>query len=85
MVYHLNEFNTLINYAKRVFIYYSWRVGFVHKNTTGDNSKKTLFLSYIIFTKPLTEQHGTRLILISMGIILKMILDPHLPNRSNRE
>ncbi|KAJ8766209.1 hypothetical protein K2173_021726 [Erythroxylum novogranatense] len=33
----------------------------------------TLFLSYLIFTKPLTEQHGTGLILIAMGIILKMI------------
>ncbi|XP_071696507.1 UDP-galactose/UDP-glucose transporter 4-like isoform X2 [Rutidosis leptorrhynchoides] len=33
----------------------------------------TLLLSYLIFTKPLTEQHGTGLILISMGIILKMI------------
>ena len=27
----------------------------------------------MIFTKPLTEQHGTGLILISMGIILKML------------
>lgn len=33
----------------------------------------TLLLSYLIFTKPLTEQHGTGLILISMGIVLKMI------------
>ncbi|XP_063943855.1 UDP-galactose/UDP-glucose transporter 4 isoform X2 [Daucus carota subsp. sativus] len=33
----------------------------------------TLLLSYMIFTKPLTEQHGTGLILISMGIILKML------------
>ncbi|KAG6475379.1 UDP-galactose/UDP-glucose transporter 4-like [Zingiber officinale] len=33
----------------------------------------TLLLSYIIFTKPLTEQHATGLLLISMGIILKLI------------
>ncbi|XP_010934424.1 UDP-galactose/UDP-glucose transporter 4 [Elaeis guineensis] len=33
----------------------------------------TLLLSYLIFTKPLTEQHGTGLILISMGIILKLL------------
>lgn len=33
----------------------------------------TLLLSYLIFTKPLTEQHGTGLILIAMGIVLKMI------------
>lgn len=33
----------------------------------------TLLLSYLIFTKPLTEQHGTGLILIAMGIVIKMI------------
>lgn len=33
----------------------------------------TLLLSYIIFTKPLTEEHGTGLLLIALGIILKMV------------
>ncbi|CAM8878065.1 unnamed protein product [Rhodiola kirilowii] len=33
----------------------------------------TLLLSYIIFTKPLTEQHGTGLLLIAMGITLRML------------
>uniref|UniRef100_A0A7N0TX71 UDP-galactose/UDP-glucose transporter 2-like n=2 Tax=Kalanchoe fedtschenkoi TaxID=63787 RepID=A0A7N0TX71_KALFE len=33
----------------------------------------TLLLSYILFTKPLTEQHGTGLLLIAMGITLKML------------
>ncbi|KAB1217171.1 UDP-galactose/UDP-glucose transporter 4 [Morella rubra] len=33
----------------------------------------TLLLSYMIFTKPLTEQHATGLLLIAMGIILKML------------
>ncbi|CAM9002399.1 unnamed protein product [Rhodiola kirilowii] len=33
----------------------------------------TLLLSYIIFTKPLTEQHGIGLLLIAMGITLKML------------
>ena len=33
----------------------------------------TLLLSYMIFTKPLTEQHGSGLILIGMGIILKLL------------
>lgn len=33
----------------------------------------TLLLSYLIFTKPLTEQHGLGLFLISTGIVLKMI------------
>lgn len=33
----------------------------------------TLLLSYLIFTKPLTEQHGSGLLLIAMGIILKMV------------
>ncbi|CAH1412070.1 unnamed protein product [Lactuca virosa] len=33
----------------------------------------TLLLSYLIFTKPLTEQHCTGLILMSMGIVLKMV------------
>ncbi|TYI66319.1 hypothetical protein E1A91_D09G215100v1 [Gossypium mustelinum] len=35
----------------------------------------TLLLSYMIFTKPLTEQHGSGLLLIAMGIILKMLPD----------
>ncbi|XP_051124133.1 UDP-galactose/UDP-glucose transporter 4-like [Andrographis paniculata] len=38
----------------------------------------TLLLSYLIFTKPLTGQHGSGLLLISMGIVLKM-----LPDNSN--
>ncbi|XP_020085342.1 UDP-galactose/UDP-glucose transporter 4-like [Ananas comosus] len=33
----------------------------------------TLLLSYLIFTKPLTEQHGSGLMLIAMGIILKLL------------
>ncbi|CAH1415578.1 unnamed protein product [Lactuca virosa] len=33
----------------------------------------TLLLSYMIFTKPLTEQHGSGLLLIVMGVILKML------------
>ncbi|VFQ85969.1 unnamed protein product [Cuscuta campestris] len=43
----------------------------------------TLLLSYIIFTKPLTEQHGTGLLLVSMGILLKMMPDnkPRKPVR----
>lgn len=32
-----------------------------------------MLLSYIIFTKPLTEEHGTGLLLIALGIILKMV------------
>ncbi|KAH9602240.1 hypothetical protein KSS87_009753 [Heliosperma pusillum] len=35
----------------------------------------TLLLSYLLFTKPLTEQHGTGLILIGMGIALKLLPD----------
>ncbi|KAK8974298.1 hypothetical protein V6N11_034664 [Hibiscus sabdariffa] len=33
----------------------------------------TLLLSYLIFTKPLTEKHGTGLLLIAMGITLKLL------------
>ncbi|KAF2311140.1 hypothetical protein GH714_019681 [Hevea brasiliensis] len=42
----------------------------------------TLLLSYMIFTKPLTEQHGTGLLLIGMGITLKLLPDnkPAKPN-----
>lgn len=36
----------------------------------------TLLLSYLIFTKPLTEQHGTGLLLIAMGITLKLFPVP---------
>ncbi|KAF8379408.1 hypothetical protein HHK36_028843 [Tetracentron sinense] len=43
----------------------------------------TLLLSYLIFTKPLTEQHGTGLLLIAMGIILKMLPDNKTPNRAS--
>ncbi|KOM57386.1 hypothetical protein LR48_Vigan11g041900 [Vigna angularis] len=35
----------------------------------------TLLLSYLIFTKPMTEQHATGLLLIAMGISLKIFLD----------
>lgn len=41
----------------------------------------TLLLSYLIFTKPLTEQHGTGLLLIAMGIILKMLPENKPPPR----
>ncbi|GMI95781.1 UDP-galactose transporter 2 [Hibiscus trionum] len=33
----------------------------------------TLLLSYMIFTKPLTQQHRTGLLLIAMGITLKLL------------
>jgi len=37
----------------------------------------------MIFTKPLTEQHGTGLLLLAMGIILKMVpVDYKPPTRS---
>ncbi|KAM3264392.1 UDP-galactose/UDP-glucose transporter 4 isoform X2 [Capsicum annuum] len=39
----------------------------------------TLLLSYLIFTKPLTEQHGTGLLLMSMCIIMKMLPDNKPP------
>ncbi|XP_044476834.1 UDP-galactose/UDP-glucose transporter 4-like [Mangifera indica] len=42
----------------------------------------TLLLSYLIFTNPLTEQHGTGLLLIAMGIILKMMPENKAPTRS---
>ncbi|KAJ0106122.1 hypothetical protein Patl1_18667 [Pistacia atlantica] len=42
----------------------------------------TLLLSYLIFTKPLTEQHGTGLLLIAMGIILKMLPENKAPSRT---
>lgn len=42
----------------------------------------TLFLSYLIFTKPLTEQHGTGLLLIAMGIILKMLPENKSPTNN---
>ena len=41
----------------------------------------TLLLSYLIFTKPMTEQHATGLLLIAMGICLKIFLD----DKSNKK
>ncbi|KAM0946774.1 putative UAA transporter [Dioscorea sansibarensis] len=43
----------------------------------------TLLLSYMIFKKPLTEQHATGLILIAMGIIIKLIPDNKQPHPHN--
>ncbi|XP_028769043.1 UDP-galactose/UDP-glucose transporter 2-like isoform X1 [Neltuma alba] len=43
----------------------------------------TLMLSYLIFTKPLTEQHGTGLLLIAMGITLKMLAE-NKPTNTNK-
>jgi len=40
-------------------------------------------LSYLIFTKPLTEQHGTGLLLIAMGIILKLLPENKHTKRSS--
>ncbi|XP_057463510.1 uncharacterized protein LOC130753447 isoform X2 [Actinidia eriantha] len=34
----------------------------------------TLLLLFLIFTKPLTEQHGTGLLLVAMGIVLNLYL-----------
>lgn len=42
----------------------------------------TLLLSYLIFTKPMTEQHGSGLLLIAMGIVVKMLPDNKLPSRA---
>jgi len=44
----------------------------------------TLLLSYIIFTKPITEKHATGLLLIAMGIILKMLPNP-MPNTARKQ
>lgn len=41
----------------------------------------TLLLSYMIFTKPLTEQHGSGLLLIAMGIVLKMLPENKPPSK----
>ncbi|KAK3003608.1 hypothetical protein RJ639_019730, partial [Escallonia herrerae] len=40
----------------------------------------TLLLSYLIFTKPLTDQHGSGLLLIAMGIIMKLLPDNKVPS-----
>ncbi|KAL4592860.1 hypothetical protein LXL04_005867 [Taraxacum kok-saghyz] len=39
----------------------------------------TLLLSYIIFTKPMSEQHVAGLILITAGIMMKMLPDHKIP------
>ncbi|KAL6126073.1 hypothetical protein ACLB2K_074124 [Fragaria x ananassa] len=47
----------------------------------------TLLLSYLIFTKPLTEEHATGLLLIGMGITLKLLPEnkpyQRVPNSSS--
>ncbi|PON67613.1 UAA transporter [Trema orientale] len=42
----------------------------------------TLLLSYLIFTKPMTNQHGLGLLLISMGIMVKMVPENRIPSWS---
>ncbi|KAM7275676.1 hypothetical protein ACFE04_017542 [Oxalis oulophora] len=44
----------------------------------------TLLLSYLIFTKPLTEMHGTGLLLIAMGITLKMLPENKVAGPSSK-
>ncbi|KAL2892310.1 UDP-galactose/UDP-glucose transporter 4 [Bienertia sinuspersici] len=44
----------------------------------------TLLLSYLIFTKPLTEQHGSGLLLIAMGITIKLLPDTKPQKRVSR-
>lgn len=55
-----------------VCMFYKWTYMLVVQITTARKAV-TLLLSYLIFTKPLTEQHCSGLILISMGIIMKML------------
>lgn len=50
-----------------------------HYQITTARKAVTLLLSYLIFTKPLTEQHGTGLLLMSMCIIMKMLPDNKPP------
>lgn len=59
------------------WILLSWLTKFcfsVAKQVTTAQKAVTL-LSYIIFTKPLSEQHYTSLILLVMGFVLKMMAD----------
>ncbi|PON57507.1 UAA transporter [Parasponia andersonii] len=42
----------------------------------------TLLLSYLIFTKPMTNQHGLGLLLISIGIMVKMVPENRIPSWS---
>ncbi|KAI3707043.1 hypothetical protein L6452_25217 [Arctium lappa] len=41
----------------------------------------TLLLSYVIFTKPMSEQHGIGLILIAAGIMMKLLPDHKIPQQ----
>ncbi|GFZ06984.1 UDP-N-acetylglucosamine (UAA) transporter family [Actinidia rufa] len=41
--------------------------------------KAVTLLLYLIFTKPLTEQHGTGLLLVAMGIVLNLLPDNKVP------
>lgn len=53
----------------------------IYVQVTTARKAVTLLLSYLIFTKPLTEQHGSGLLLIAMGIVLKLVLESKSPNR----
>ncbi|MCD7446591.1 enolase-phosphatase E1 [Datura stramonium] len=42
----------------------------------------TLLLSYLIFTKPLTKQHCSGFLFISMGIVSRLLPDSKPPQRA---
>lgn len=55
--------------------------GLLQRQVTTARKAVTLLLSYMIFTKPLTEQHGSGLLLITMGIVLKMLPENKPPSK----
>ncbi|TQD72476.1 hypothetical protein C1H46_041987 [Malus baccata] len=61
------------------FLNYPAQLMFKSTKITTARKAVTLLLSYLIFTKPLTEEHGTGLLLIGMGITLKLLPEnkPH--------
>ena len=54
---------------------------FAVKQITTARKAVTLLLSYLIFTKPLTEQHCSGLLLIAMGILIKLLPENKPPTR----
>ncbi|MBA0761673.1 hypothetical protein Gotri_024287 [Gossypium trilobum] len=76
-VYYFLVFEAMATFISQVFVLsliVIFGIATIAMTTTARKAV-TLLLLYMIFTKPLTKRHESGLLLISIGIILKMLPD----------
>ncbi|KAF7815091.1 UDP-galactose/UDP-glucose transporter 2-like [Senna tora] len=83
-VYSVLVFEAMAKYVGQVSVLSLIAIFWVATTAMVTTARKavTLLLSYLIFTKPLTEQHMTGLLLITMGIVLKMLPESKIPEHN---